>query len=519
MKTDSGRSTSTWMATEEMPPQSPLEKDAKADVCIVGAGIAGISVAYHLARAGKSVIVLDDGIIGGGETSHTTAHLSNAIDDRIYEMESLHGEKGARLAVESHSAAIERIQSIVKEEQIECEFERLDGYLFLGPGGGKGELMRELEAAHNAGLAAVELIGRAPLPSFDTGLCLRFPEQGQFHPWKYLAGLTEAIKKYGGAIYTGTHAKRMQGGTPAIVEAANGRTVTAGAVVVATNTPVNDLVTIHTKQAPYRTYVIGARVRRGSIPRALYWETGWPYHYIRLQDIGAHDHEILLVGGEDHKTAQEDDGLARHGRLEAWTRERFPKIEGIEFRWSGQVMETIDGLAYIGQNPLDARNVYIATGDSGQGMTHGTIAGMLISDLILGRSNEWSAIYDPSRRTLRAAKDFAAENLNVAAQYTGWVTGGEVDSEEQIAPDSGAVVRHGLKKIAVYRDKSGTMHRFSAICVHLGCVVSWNATEKTWDCPCHGSRYTAFGQVVNGPANAGLEELKESTEEEQLHGH
>ncbi len=283
--------------------------------------------------------------------------------------------------------------------------------------------------------------------------------------------------------------------------------MSASFVVVATNTPVNDLVAIHTKQAPYRTYVIGARVPRGSVPRMLLWDTPDPYHYVRLQTVenDGDAYDVLIVGGEDHKTGQAEDFDERFLRLEEWARERFPSIETVEFRWSGQVMEPVDGLAFIGRNPLDSDNVPIATGDSGQGMTHGTIAGRLLTDLITGRDNEWAALYDPTRISLKAGVEFAKENLNVAAQYADHLTGGEVESAEDVAPGTGAILRRGLKKIAVYRDDSGALHELSAVCTHLGCVVSFNDKEKTWDCPCHGSRFAcADGHVVNGPAIEGL---------------
>jgi len=214
-------------------------------------------------------------------------------------------------------------------------------------------------------------------------------------------------------------------------------------------------------------------------------------------------HEVLIVGGEDHKTGQADDTDERFVRLEEWTRERFPKAGEVEFRWSGQVMEPVDGLAFIGRNPGD-QNVYVATGDSGNGMTHGTIAGILITDLILGRDNEWATLYDPSRISLRGIPEFAKENLNAAAQFTDYVTGGDVDNVRDIARGSGAVIRRGLKKVAVYRDTQGTLHEYSAVCPHLGCMVDWNSPEGTWDCPCHGSRFDSSGKVVNGPASSAL---------------
>jgi glycine/D-amino acid oxidase-like deaminating enzyme/nitrite reductase/ring-hydroxylating ferredoxin subunit len=353
------------------------------------------------------------------------------------------------------------------------------------------------------------MVSRAPL-AYNTGPAIRFPNQARFHPYKYLAAMVEAIQEAGGRIYTNSHADHIEGGDPAQVEVGEYK-VGADAVVVATNTPINDLVAIHTKQAPYMTYVIGARVPKGSVEDALYWDTLKAYHYVRLQPLDAEGdqfgqgrHDLLIIGGEDHKSGQAEHTELRHARLESWARARFPMMEDIEFTWGGQCMETIDGLAFVGRNPLDDDNVFIATGDSGMGITHGTIAGILLTDLILGRPNPWAQLYDPSRKTLRAAGTFAKEAINMAGQYLDWVTPGEVDSVREVEPGCGAVLRRGLSKVAVYRDEEGRTHELSAVCPHLGCIVHWNAAETTWDCPCHGSRFDKLGKVINGPANIDL---------------
>jgi glycine/D-amino acid oxidase-like deaminating enzyme/nitrite reductase/ring-hydroxylating ferredoxin subunit len=491
---------SIWPTTTKIPGNYCLEENLRADVCIIGAGIAGLTTAYLLAREGKSVAVLDKNFIGGGETANTTAHLSSFPDATYREIERLHGVEGSRLAAQSYTAAIAQIETIVAEEEIDCDFERLDAYLFLAEGDSESNLHAEYEATNRAGVSVNELT-TAPI-NLDLGPCVHFPNQAQFHPLKYLSGLAVAIKRLGGHIYSDTEALEMKGGKTAAVKTKNGATVSAGSIVVATNTPVNDCVKMHTKQAAYRTYAIGIIVEPDSIPKALYWDTADPFHYVRLQRIrdGNKIHDVLIIGGEDHKTGQADDAEERFSRLEAWARRLFPGTTDAQYRWSGQIIDSMDGLAFIGRNPGDDPNVYIVTGDSGVGMTHGTIAGMLIRDLILNRKNPWESLYDPSRKTLRATLTFARENLNVVGEYANWITPGDVGNVSEIKPGTGAVLRQGLSKVAVYRDQAGALHEMSAVCPHLGCIVAWNSAEASWDCPCHGSRFDPQGNILNGPA-------------------
>ena len=507
MESDSGITRSVWMTTADVPQYDPLRENLETDVCIVGAGIAGMTTAYLLGRAGKRVIVLDDGPVAGGETGRTTAHLVWALDDFYSEIEKMHGADGARIAAASHIAAVDRIESIVRQEGIACDFERLAGYWFAEDEKGGKELDDEAEAARRAGVPGVERLTQIPGVPFTTRAALRFGNQAQFHPLKYMAGLARAIERDGGRIFCGSHVSDLEKRPrrPQVKTDA-GRTVTADAIVFATNSPVNDWVTMHTKQAAYRTYVIGVRIPKNAIARGLYWDNLDPYHYVRLVTDG--DTEVLIVGGQDHKTGQADDQERRFVALEQWTRERFPMAGEVTHRWSGQVIEPNDYMAFIGRNPGD-ENIFIATSDSGNGMTHGTIAGMLITDLIVGRENDWAKLYDPSRVSLRSTPEFLRENLNVAAQYRDYVTPGEVAVADELPRDTGAVMRDGTKKIAVYKDEDGALHMRSAVCPHLYCIVDWNDTEKSWDCPCHGSRFDRYGNVINGPAISNLAELGE----------
>ena len=504
MKQNPGGTDSPWKASDLSTQPPSLDADLQTDVCIVGGGISGMTTAYLLAREGRSVVVLDDGPIGGGETGRTTAHLSNAFDDRYYEAERLFGERGSRLIADSHTAAIDKIEEIVRDEQIECDFDRVDGYLFVPPDCSTDVLEQEIQAARRAGLQDVEWVDRAPINDFDTGRCLRFPRQAQFDPLKYLEGLVRGTQQRGGRIYSRTHVDEIKNGKPSCVTTANGRMVTAAAIVVATNAAVNDTIILSTRESKYRSYVIGAYVPRGSVTKALYWDTLDPYHYARIQCGHGEGDDILIVGGEDARVGEHDDGDERFAELYRWTRKRFPMIGRIEFCWSGHIVEPTDMVAFIGRMPQCGENIFVVTGDSGQGMTHGTIAGLLLTDLIQGRRNEWADLYNPSRLRSIATVDFLNESLNVTAHYTDWLTGGEVSSTEDIEPDEGCIVRRGLTKIAAYRDDRGVIHERQAICTHLGCVVAWNSTEQSWDCPCHGSRFDKLGHVINGPANSDL---------------
>lgn len=495
-------SQSHWEADEPLIQPAALLQDAAAEICVVGAGIAGLTCAYMLAKQGRTVIVLDDGPLGGGETKRTTAHLTYVPDSGLRELERLHGRAGARLAVLSHGRAIDCIEAVCAGEEIDCDFTRLDGWL-SGP---QRELKRELASAKRLGLPA-GLVENGPWG----GPALLFPRQAQFHPLKYIRGLIRCLRRDGVRLY-GAHATSITGGSPARVETKEA-TVAADHVIVAANVPINDRLVLHTKQAAYRSYVVAGAIPRGSVTRALYWDT--EARYVRLQGLDAKS-DLLIAGGEDHKVGQAGDEpeSARWDRMEAWARSRFPAMAAVERRWSGQIIETVDGLAFIGRNPTGAPNVYVCTGDCGQGMTHGTVAGMLLTDLILGRPNEWEAVYSPSRKPIRAAVEYAKENLNAAAQYTDWLTRGEVASIDDIPPGSGAVIRRGIHKMAVYVDEEGLAHERNARCPHLGGVVCWNSAEGTWDCPAHGSRFTAKGTCLNGPAVSNLKRIEDETLEE-----
>jgi Rieske Fe-S protein len=304
------------------------------------------------------------------------------------------------------------------------------------------------------------------------------------------------------------------------VETQDGNVVTAKSVCVCTNASISDMVQTHAKQAPYRTFVVAAVIPRGSVTPGLYWDTPDPYHYVRVQPLdepvdGALKGDILyyalIVGGEDVKTGHKHDANERWSNLEHWMRTRWPEAREVIYRWSGQVLEPNDYVAFIGRNHDGAKDVYMASGDSGQGMTHGTIAGILLTDLVMGRENPWEEVYDPRRVSLSAdaLKEFAKENVDVAIHYVKDYLSPDRASEKDIPVGEGKVIRDGLHKVAVYHADDGSFHRVSAVCTHLKCIVEWNGDEKSWDCPCHGSRFDPYGKVLNGPAISALSPVEE----------
>ena len=359
-----------------------------------------------------------------------------------------------------------------------------------------------------------ELLHAIPGIAAENGRCLHFPRQGQFHIMKYLQGLAHSIVEKEGRIFTCTRA------TDITEKGANagGYKISASKIVVATNTPVNDIVTMHTKQFPYRTYVIAAAVPKGMVIPALWWDTGdqeskWitaPYHYVRLQGYND-EFDLLIAGGGDHKTGQAEKEQIpeeeRYEKLIDWTAKRFPQIRDVVYRWSGQVMEPLDSLAFIGKSPGN-ENIYIITGDSGNGMTHGTLGGLIITDMINAIKNPWADLYKPTRIPLKVAGKYMREVLSMAGQYVDWISKEDVESADDLQNNEGGIISSGLKKLALYKDSDGEVHVFSATCPHLGCVVHWNADEKTFDCPCHGSRFSKEGEVINGPAISSLKRIE-----------
>jgi glycine/D-amino acid oxidase-like deaminating enzyme/nitrite reductase/ring-hydroxylating ferredoxin subunit len=490
-------STSLWMNLDVAPNATPLFQNERCDVVVIGAGIAGISTAYELALRNLSVIVVDRGRIAGGMTARTTAHLAPQCDDGMSEFKKLRGLEAAKLFYQSQAASIDRIEEIQKGEKIDCDFRRLDGYLFQGNGMPADVIDQELEVVREVGAPVHRLVG-VPLQGCEDRQVLRYPRQGTFHPLKYLAGLVQACEKRGVRFFSDTAIEEITEQNGVVTIKTGRAAVSASDAVVATNSPISDRFALHTKMAPYRTYAMAFPIARGAVPDALYWDTEDPYHYVRLQP-GDGKEDVVIVGGEDHKSGEADDADKRFARLESWVRPLIPALGVVTHRWSGQVLETIDYAAFIGRDP-GSRHIYVSTGDSGQGITHGVLGAMLNAALVVDGESPWAETYAPSRKPVAALKNYLSENTTVLKNFSEYVAPGEISSAADLKPGEGAILRRGLQKIAAYRDPKGSLHLHSAACTHIGCHLHWNSFETCWDCPCHGSIFDIDGKPLNAPA-------------------
>jgi glycine/D-amino acid oxidase-like deaminating enzyme/nitrite reductase/ring-hydroxylating ferredoxin subunit len=502
---------SFWYEDVGLEKRPSLAQDASCDLVVIGSGIAGLSTAYEAARCGWKVMVIDRAeTIGGVMTPRTTAHLATELDDYYFYLIKARGEGDAGIYHESQVAAVNRIEAICADERIEADFKRLDGFLVPAETAHMRDLEDEFEACRKIGVE-VEWTDDPPVQIPEGTRALRFANQARFHPLKYVRGLIAAIEGREGRIHGSTvYVDYREENSGVVIETESGRSVRAGAAVFATNSPVNDKVTIHTKQVPDRTYVIAGPVPKGAAPDALIWDTLDAYHYVRIQPLGEAE-DLLIVGGEDHRTGEATDMNERFARLEAWTRKRFAQFGGARHRWSGQVMEPVDFMPYSGRNPGND-NIYVHTGDSGQGITNGVAGALNIAALLFDQKAHFAEIFDPGRKPIAATAlaDFVIGRAADVKNLAGYVTGGEVDSVDEIKPGEGAIVRRGALKIAASRGQDGKLVERLATCTHVGCIVHWNPLEKCWDCPCHGSQFQPDGKVINGPAIRPLSAVEES---------
>ncbi len=479
----------------------------EVDVAIVGGGITGITAAWLLARAGRSVAVFERERVGSGETMSTSAHLTCVTDLRLTHMVERFGRDAARAVWQGGAMAIDLIESAVSELGIECGFQRVPGYLcspFLDGDVDAAALAQDAELASELGIPA-RYRQRGPITGQPA---VEFADQALFHPGRYVHALARAVVNAGGVIVEEAEVGDVLSDPRGVI--VNGHTVACTQVLIATHVPIMgadslvDATLFQTKLYPYSTYVIGAHID-DSVEPGLYSDTSDPYLYLRVHGDAGQRYAIL--GGADHKTGQADDTDAHYAEVEEAMIRLLPSAR-LERRWSGQVITTSDGLPFIGEV---APGQIAATGYSGNGLTFGTLGAMMMRDAVLGEPNEWASILDPNRKATSAGSiaHYLRENFDYPLYYiTDRLRRNRTDGPESIARGEGEVISVKGQPVACHRRDDGTLVKVSAYCTHMGCLVRWNGADRTWDCPCHGSRFTPEGQVMGGPAEAPLEPVE-----------
>jgi glycine/D-amino acid oxidase-like deaminating enzyme/nitrite reductase/ring-hydroxylating ferredoxin subunit len=492
------RNVTYWIQSRPARRFAALRRAAACDVAVIGAGITGLTAALLLQREGLKVVVLEARRIAEATTGGTTAHLTELLDTPTETLVKDFGREGARAAYASTRAALDRIAKLVDAERIDCGFRRVPALWWTESAEGVDNLRAEHDALRQVGVATSLVMD--PALGFPAKAALRAENQARFHVRDYLVPLAEAFVKRGGALHEDTRVTDVEDGEPCRVVTPKG-VVTCGQVVVATHVPIKAFW-VQPKLAQYRSYVIAARFE-GDVPDALLWDDDDPYHYVRLQETPTGP--LVIVGGEDHKVGQERDTWSRYDALAQWASKRF-RLKSVTHRWSRQVVETVDGLPYIGR-PGKSERVFVGTGYSGTGMTFGTLAAMMATDAVMERESPWSSLYAYNRvHALAAAKDLVTENVDFPVHMVkDRLKGAEGDAYADVPRGEGRLLSVDGKRLAVYRDGRGKVSACSAVCTHMGCIVQWNEAEKTWDCPCHGSRFDTAGEVLDGPAVAPLE--------------
>jgi glycine/D-amino acid oxidase-like deaminating enzyme/nitrite reductase/ring-hydroxylating ferredoxin subunit len=497
---------SYWLDTAKGPAFPKLQKDLRVEVLVIGGGITGLTAAYLLSKAGRTVALVERGRIGQSETGHTTAHLTCATDTRLQELVKTFGREHARAVWDAGTSAMAQIQTNVRELDIDCELRETPGFLVAAPDAAPDEATRlrdEAALARELGFDA-SFVSTAPLWR-RPGLSLA--NQLKFHPTKYVLALALGSAAQGAQIFEESEVAEFHD-EPRRVQV-NGHHISYDLAVLATHVPLQgntntlSAALFQTKLAGYSTYAVEARLTSGVYPEVMLWDTADPYLYLRIDRHA--DCDVAILGGEDHKTGQVTNTEACYQRLQEKLRATLP--EGtIERHWSGQVIESADGLPYIGDI---GNGQFLATGFAGNGMTFGTLAGMMALDLVAGVRNPWRDLFAVERKTLSAAWDYLRENSDypyymAKSRLQGAAEGGM----GSLRPGEGRILRVDGKKVAAFCDDHGRTHALSAICPHLGCVVAWNEADRTWDCPCHGSRFQATGEVMCGPAEKALEPVQ-----------
>ncbi len=487
-----GKGISLWLDTTVQTDFSPLDGDIRTEIAVLGGGIVGILTAHLLREAGRDVVIVEGRRIVSGVTGHTTAKITSLHGLIYHHLTKAFDPQKARIYAEANQSAIESYARMVREKGIDCDFRRLPAFTYAEEAKDLDAIRREVDAALSLGLAA-SFVQPTDL-SFPVQGAVRVEDQALFHPRKFLLALAQEFDRAGGRIFEETRALEIRTGHPATVETDRGK-IRADHVVLATHFPFFDPHFFFARMYPKRSYVLAVRIG-GEVPQGMYYSTSQPFHSLRPHPLEGED--ILLVGGENHKTGEGGSTAERYRKVEEFARKHF-KVRSIEYRWSTHDPVTTDRVPFIG-SPL-FRNIHVAAGFGGWGMTHAMVAATLLRDKIAGVENPWSRLYDPARISFTGAGSFVKENLDAAVHLIKdhLLPPGHLDPGT-LAPGQGRIATVGGRKRAISRDRQGVLHTLSPSCTHLGCIVSWNDAEESWDCPCHGSRFDSAGRVIHGPA-------------------
>jgi len=485
---------SFWIDTAPESEYFPLEDGVEVDVAVIGSGIVGITAAAFLKEAGLTVALVDMGRIGKNVTGHTTAKITSLHGPIYHRLLNNFSTREVQMYAEANQSAIDKVEAIVNAKGIDCDFSRTPAYVYTELRKNLHTIKAEAKAAKKAGLP-VYYVEESPLPFKIMG-AVRLENQARFHPLTYLLTLAFDIPGDGSHIYENTRALRVYEDAPCVVDTDRGR-IKARDVVIATHFPFYDKGWFFARAFPYHTYALGVRVE-GEPPEGMFYTEDGAHYAIRSQPT--EKGPLLVISGGYHKVGKGGDIVAQYKDLERRTRERFD-VKSVDYYWSTEDYDSADGMPYIGLSP-GSEHVYVATGFGGWGMTNGTLSAMIIADLILGRSNPWSSLFDPSRvRPIASGRQIIGENVNAVKEFVSGLVLAPKERDIAVLPvGEGMKMVIDKKEVAVYRDEDGTVHAVSPVCTHMACTVNWNNAEKTWDCPCHGSRYTYDGKVIHGPA-------------------
>ncbi|HLP05609.1 MAG TPA: FAD-dependent oxidoreductase [Paludibacter sp.] len=500
-----GARISLWQA--DMPGYVPVSRDFPLelfDVAIIGGGITGLATAVQLQKNGKKCVVVEKSTIGFGSTGGTTAHFNTFFDTTYDQVQKDFGKENAWLLHEAAIEALNTLESNIRDYNIACDFEYKDAYLFAKDKKQAEELDRIVKASQEAGLRIAYsgdiLIDRP----FEKAALIE--QQAQFHPVRYVYALANAFEKGGGVILQGCMMESFDDDELPITVKTSSGVIHSRQLVFATHIPPG-LNILHFRCAPYRSYVLAVKLKNDAYPGGLVYDMDVPYHYYRTQRIGGQ--QYLVFGGEDHKTGHDEDAYSHFGNLETYLGTHFD-LEEVSYRWSSQFYEPGDGLAYIGRFPGHSENVFVATGFGGDGMPYSHMAAKLLGDLILHGQSRYEKLFDPGRiKPIAGFSSFVSENADVIKEFIAKrISIEKVENLDELAPGEARIIRYKGEQIAVYRNDSGILMAIDPVCTHARCIVQWNNAEKTWDCPCHGARYTVEGEILTGPATRKLGEIE-----------